>query len=165
MFLTYFPKIYTYTPNCLLITNVIGARPKAHNILTHRFLEKAVDRGATIRLTRRKSDISWARRRAPKPFCPVEQPVVPGSTVGEGRRGNGERGNSSENFSALLSTFLTISNKRSYSKSIWKPLKISENPSELWGHYPSVRYPSSSLRMRQTLTRANCLCICAFLSP
>ena len=33
-------------------------------------------------------------------------------------RGNGERGNGSENFSALLSTFLTILDNKAYSKTL-----------------------------------------------
>ena len=74
-----------------------------------------------------------------------------GEDVLERGRGVTERGgNGSENFSALLSTFLTISNKKSYSKylwNLWKSLKISETLSELLGRCPSVRYPSTSLRM------------------
>ena len=45
-----------------------------------------------------------------------------------GEKGNGERGTGSENFSALLSTFLAISNEKSYSKISDNPLEISENP-------------------------------------
>ena len=40
------------------------------------------------------------------------------SLIGKGQRGNGERGNGFENFSALLSTFLTISNKDFNSKNL-----------------------------------------------
>ena len=38
--------------------------------------------------------------------------------LGEGSRGNGERRNGSENFSALLSTLLTILIKNSYSQNL-----------------------------------------------
>ena len=62
--------------------------------------------------------------------------------ISERGRGVTERGgNGSENFSALLSTFLTIWNKKSYSKNLWKPLKISENLSELFGPLPLCPLP------------------------
>ena len=59
------------------------------------------------------------------------------NTTGEWQWGNGERGNGSENFSALLSTFLTISNKKSYSKTS----EISENLSEVFGPLPLSPLP------------------------
>ena len=66
---------------------------------------------------------SWAGRSQPRGvqknfgliFCCT---TLCDSVFGEGQRGNGERGNGSENFSALLSTFLTISNKKPYSKNL-----------------------------------------------
>ena len=58
-----------------------------------------------------------------------------------GKKGNGERGNASEKCSALLSTFLTISNQKSYSKNLQKPLEISDNLSELLGPLPLCLLP------------------------
>ena len=57
-----------------------------------------------------------------------EQTTAPNSRGGRGVTERG--GNGSENFSALLSTFLAIFNKKSYSKNLWNPLKISQNLSE-----------------------------------
>ena len=48
-------------------------RKKAHTFLTSKILGKAVKRGTTSRLTRRKCSFSWF-------CCPVNRPSVPGST-------------------------------------------------------------------------------------
>ena len=49
-------------------------------MLTHKLFEKAVNPGTASRLTTRKCLFSWLRRRTHKLFCPVNRPVVPGST-------------------------------------------------------------------------------------
>ena len=57
-----------------------SGKKKAHKLLTHKLSEKAVNPGTTSRLTRRKRWFFWVRRRAHRLFCPVNRPVVPGST-------------------------------------------------------------------------------------
>ena len=57
-----------------------SGKKKAHKLLTHKLFVKAVAPGTTSRLTRRKRLFSWFRRRTHKLFCPVDRPVVPGST-------------------------------------------------------------------------------------
>ena len=53
---------------------------KAHKLLTHNLFENSVNPGTTSRLTRTKCLFSWFRSRTHKLFCPVNRPVVPGST-------------------------------------------------------------------------------------
>ena len=55
---------------------VLSGKNKAHKLLTHKLFEKAVNPGTTSRLTRENACFSWARRRKPKIFRPVNGPVV-----------------------------------------------------------------------------------------
>ena len=68
------------TTKFLYVIFFISGKKEAHKLLTHKLFEQAVNPGTTSRLTRRNCLPFWVRRRTHRPFCPVNWPVVPGST-------------------------------------------------------------------------------------
>ena len=59
---------------------LISGKKKAHKLLTYKLFQKRFNPRTTSRLTRRNCFFSWVRRRTHKLSCPVNRPLIPGST-------------------------------------------------------------------------------------